>query len=226
MFQDKIYKFINYFVDSIFFLKDLFFFKLLKKNSSRSYKMMLRLFYLTGGFSNDVINFFVSKKPLNNNSNEGILKKYNHEDLINKYEDLKKNGYVIFEDILNQNQIESLTNDLKKKEGFYVSDEVIKSQKEILDINNPKAVKFYYKPKDLINNILFQKILFDTSLINFAQLYLKSYPVIDNITSWWSFPSAAPDKNAAQWWHFDLERPKWLKFFFFLTDCNSENGAH
>jgi hypothetical protein len=70
------------------------------------------------------------------------------------------------------------------------------------------------------------EILFDSSIINFSQLYLNSYPVIDNVSAWWSFPSEQPDKNAAQWWHFDLDRPKWLKFFFFLTDCSIENGAH
>jgi hypothetical protein len=95
-----------------------------------------------------------------------------------------------------------------------------------LNIQNPESVKFYYNSQDIIDNFNVQKILFDSSIIHFAQMYLNSYPVIDNISAWWSFPAGNPDKNAAQWWHFDLDRPKWLKFFFFLTDCSIENGAH
>jgi ectoine hydroxylase-related dioxygenase (phytanoyl-CoA dioxygenase family) len=219
-------KTINYFFDFFIFLNDLLFFKWIKKNSPRSYSCMLRLFYLTGGISNDIINFFSSKKPLTNSCKEGLLSKYDAKTLFKYQEILKNNGYVILDDVLTTDQVDDFVKDFKEIEGFYISDKEAKSKKQKLEIKNPKSVKFYYLSQDIINNKLFQKILFDTSFINFAQLYLKSYPVIDNISSWWSFPTASPDKNAAQWWHFDLERPKWLKFFFFLTDCETHNGAH
>jgi len=223
----KIYKTINYFFDFFFFLNDLFFFKLIKRrNSPRSYSCMLRLFYLTGGISNDIINFFVSKKPFTNSCNEGLMSKYDTKTLFEYQEILKNNGYIILNNILTIDQVDSLVKDFKEIEGFYTSDKELKSKKQRIDIKYPKSVKFYYSSQDIINNKLFQKILFDASFISFAQSYLKSYPIIDNISSWWSFPTTGPDKKAAQWWHFDLERPKWLKFFFFLTDCESHNGAH
>ena len=59
----KIKKFFSYFLDFPIFFYDLLFFKIRKKNSQGSYDYMLRFFYLTGGISNDIINFFVSKKP-------------------------------------------------------------------------------------------------------------------------------------------------------------------
>ena len=66
---------------------------------------------------------------------------------------------------------------------------------------------------------LYETNFFENITINFENgilsLFVVEYPVIDNISAWWSFPAATPDKNAAQWWHFDLDRPKWLKFFFF-----------
>jgi ectoine hydroxylase-related dioxygenase (phytanoyl-CoA dioxygenase family) len=188
--------------------------------------MMLRFFYLTGGFSNDIINFFVSKKPFEKETYTGIFSKFNEDEILKYKSQLDNNGYLILDNVLNSEEVNTLVDDFIKLEGFYTSDSNIKSQKKKLNIQKPESVKFYYNSQDIINNLNVQRILFDSSIIHFAQTYLNSYPVIDNISSWWSFPSAVPDKNAAQWWHFDLERPKWLKFFFFLTDCTLENGAH
>jgi ectoine hydroxylase-related dioxygenase (phytanoyl-CoA dioxygenase family) len=219
-------KILFYFFDILIFFKDLLFFKILKKNSFRSYNMMLRFFYLTGGLSNDIINFFVSKKPLEKETCTGIFSKFDEDEILKYKKQLDNNGYLILDNVLNSEEVNALVNDFIKVEGFYTSDSNIKSEKKKLNIQNPESVKFHYNSQDIIDNENFQKLLFDSSLINFAQSYLKSYPIIDNISSWWSFPSSIPDKNAAQWWHFDLERPKWLKFFFFLTDCTLENGAH
>jgi len=222
----KIKKFFSYFLDFPIFFYDLLFFKIRKKNSQGSYDYMLRFFYLTGGISNDIINFFVSKKPKIFFLNKGFLSKYDDRSIKSYQENLEKNGYVIFENILNENEINDLISEFKIKNGFYISDENGTSIKQQLDLKQPRAVKFFYSSQDVIDTKSFHKILFDPSLIKFSQNYLKSYPVIDNISAWWSFPSNKPDKNAAQWWHFDLERPKWLKFFFFLTDCTVDTGAH
>lgn len=219
-----IYKFFNYSVDFFFFFKDLFFFKLFKKNSYRSYNMMLRFFFITGGFSNNIINFFVSKKLIKKKMTFGIFSKFSENEILIYKKRLENNGYLILENILSSEEVKILVEDFVKLEGYYTSDN--DKKKKIINLNNPDSVMFYYDSNDIINNINFQKILFDSSIINFSQLYLNSYPVIDNVSAWWSFPSEQPDKNAAQWWHFDLDRPKWLKFFFFLTDCSIENGAH
>lgn len=223
----SIKKSFNLFADLLIFIFELILFKIRKKNSPSSYKYMLRFFYLSGGISNDIINFFVSKRPKKNTKNKiGLLSKLK-PDTIQKYQfDLKKNGYLVLENILSDDEVSTLIASLKEKKGYYLSDESGISEKQKLNIEKPKAVKFFYSSQDIINTKPFHKILFDPSLINFSQNYLNSYPVIDNISSWWSFPAEKPDKNAAQWWHFDLERPKWLKFFFFLTDCTKETGAH
>lgn len=155
-----------------------------------------------------------------------MLSKYDNQSISKYLEKLKVDGYIILENILTSSEVDKFTEEFKKKKGFYKSDKILCTEKQRLDINNPLGVKFFYKSQDIIDDKNFQKLLFDPSFINFSQQYLKSYPVIDNISSWWSFPTIEPDKIAAQWWHFDLERPKWLKFFFFMTDCNIETGAH
>lgn len=222
----KIKQSIKYFSNFIFFLYELIFFKLRKKNTTGTYNYMLRFFYLTGGISNDVINFFVSKKPISIKFNDGLLSKYSDKTLYDYQKKLKEDGYIIFENILNDEKINNLTSELSTKEGYYISDRNGISNKQKLNLKNQKEVKFFYSPQDIIDLKSFHEILFDSSLIQFSQNYLNSYPVIDNISSWWSFPSKIADKNAAQWWHFDLERPRWLKFFFLLTDCTMDTGAH
>jgi hypothetical protein len=44
---------------------------------------------------------------------------------------------------------------------------------------------------------------------------------------WWHTAySKVPDKGAAQYWHFDMDRIKWIKFFIYLTDVGPNNGPH
>ncbi len=93
-------KTINYFFGLFIFLNDLFFFKWIKKNSPISHSYMLRFFYLTGGVSNDIINFFVSKKPLVNSCKEVLLSKYDAKILLlgmaykRNVDDLRESGSI------------------------------------------------------------------------------------------------------------------------------------
>jgi hypothetical protein len=44
---------------------------------------------------------------------------------------------------------------------------------------------------------------------------------------WWSFPfSGKATSQAAQMFHFDMDRFKFIKFFFYLTDVTPETGPH
>jgi hypothetical protein len=67
----------------------------------------------------------------------------------------------------------------------------------------------------------------DLSLLAVAQDYLRAAPVLDIVTMWWHTALRdAPDARAAQLYHFDMDRPRWLKFFIYLTDVGPENGPH
>jgi hypothetical protein len=43
---------------------------------------------------------------------------------------------------------------------------------------------------------------------------------------WWSLPGSKPGSKAAQMFHFDMDRIKFLKFFLYLTDVDEHNGPH
>ncbi len=36
----------------------------------------------------------------------------------------------------------------------------------------------------------------------------------------------SPAARPQLYYHFDMDRPRWLKFFFYLTDVGPENGPH
>ena len=69
--------------------------------------------------------------------------------------------------------------------------------------------------------------MFDQNLLHIASTYLKTTPILDLVSCWWSIPSNEKGMNqAAQMYHHDMDRFKFLKFFFYITDVHSENGPH
>src|SRR4029079_18875375 len=52
-------------------------------------------------------------------------------------------------------------------------------------------------------------------------------PIVEPIYLRWSTSlSSLASDEAAQRFHFDMDRLQWLKFFIYLTDVNEENGPH
>jgi hypothetical protein len=71
----------------------------------------------------------------------------------------------------------------------------------------------------------------DPVLRSIARRYLRADPVVISCRMWWSFPASgygeADLKRASQdRFHFDLNDWRSLKFFFYLTEVDSESGAH
>ena len=68
---------------------------------------------------------------------------------------------------------------------------------------------------DFFQNGIFQipKSQLLTNLFLFKD-EVVSAPVFDFIAMWWHTQSNTPDKEAAQYFHFDMDRLRWIKFFF------------
>ena len=67
----------------------------------------------------------------------------------------------------------------------------------------------------------------DEVIIDVARQYFQSEPIFDMPAMWWSTPFGnGPSSEAAQLYHFDLDRVKWLKIFIYLTDVDDYNGPH
>lgn len=142
---------------------------------------------------------------------------------------LHRNGYAILDVDLPNETVESLSRDFAQAPCTLTSDKgspLAPGETVIVDMANPLAEKYAVDTNVLIQNATVRELLLDRGLLQIAQEYVGSAPTIDIITAWYSFPSDAPSHEAAQLFHFDLDRIRWLKVFFLLTDQTQDTGAH
>jgi hypothetical protein len=100
-------------------------------------------------------------------------------------------------------------------------------QAVLYDRANPSAARYEFDEQTIFGLPELQEMLADESLRAVAQSYLGCAPVNDLVSLWWSPPTGSgPDSRAAQLFHFDMDRLKFLKFFFYLSDVDSDHGPH
>jgi hypothetical protein len=89
------------------------------------------------------------------------------------------------------------------------------------------STKYDFDEDTILRSPVVQRLLCDASILAVAQAYLGARPVQDQVSMWWSTAlSREASSEAAQLYHFDMDRIKFLKFFFYLTDVGSANGPH
>src|SRR6185312_15196071 len=179
------------------------------------YQGMLRLFCATGGASNDAMSSLLSimRRPYALQDAHGVLGDLSAEDVATIGSDIRQRGYHVFK----QRLPEDVCDELLK---FATSTTCIQRNKDgqagvdadvpCFPRQRPEAVRYDFHEQDLINNPLVQRLMADRSIICIAQNYLAAQPIVDVVAMWWNAASAAPDKLAAQFWHFDMDRIKWL----------------
>jgi hypothetical protein len=200
----------------------------------RAYQSMLRLFCNTGGYSNDILAWTLKhlRRPYELPSSNGVLGNLGSSDLALFTRDLDEKGYHVFEQKLPDEICDKLLDFSLKREAnvrALTLNEANQGKRTpaYYDRKNPLGVRYEYTSESLMNDETVQGLLADHSLIAVAQSYLRSQPVLDIITMWWHTTfSKEPNSEAAQFFHFDMDRLRWLKFFFYLTDVGPENGPH
>ncbi len=208
------------------FFTELILFKLFKKNCSNlSYQFIIRFFIITGGKSNTLINNIIKvrKKIYFDNSNNNL---HNFK-INNNIENLNINGFSINENFLENEKIENIKEELKKLKGRYSGDNVKDNSLTKFDLKqNINSTRFTYDSNDLLEIPSIQKLMLSDEILKTAQEYLNSLPIIDIVTAWWTFPTEKSDIHGAQFWHFDMDRTKWIKVFIYLNDVNIDGGPH
>lgn len=142
---------------------------------------------------------------------------------------LRRDGYAILDVELPSATVQKLSADFAQAPCTLTSDKgssLAPGERVVVDMENPLAEKYAVDTNALVQNPTVRELVLDRGLLQIAQEYIGSAPVIDIITAWYSFPSDAPSHEAAQLFHFDLDRLRWLKVFFLLTDQTADTGAH
>ncbi|MCB1198921.1 MAG: phytanoyl-CoA dioxygenase family protein [Deltaproteobacteria bacterium] len=199
------------------------------------YWLHRKLFCWTNGLWNDTLTKIIQKKrpkvpidPINSVLCQNPLN--NVEDIIHR---IHQDGYYVFSQTLPDQVIETITTytlstpvryAIQTKEGAQLSDHKIAFAKAE-DIDSPR---FQMDTNDIFACPELVTLIFDPFLLHIAQEYLGSRPILDLISLWWSKPEKQQrlQNFAAQQYHFDMDRIKFLKFFFYLTDVTPETGPH
>ena len=91
----------------------------------------------------------------------------------------------------------------------------------------PVAVRYEVPEADAVSSRAAQGLIADPSLLAVAQAYLGAAPIVDLVTMWWSAAvGVGASSAAAQQYHFDLDRLRFLKLFVYLTDVDERTGPH
>jgi hypothetical protein len=88
-----------------------------------------------------------------------------------------------------------------------------------------RAVKYDIAEADIVRHPIVRRLIADPTLRALAQSYLGCEPINDLVAMWWSCPGPV-SSEAAQLYHFDMDRPQFLKIFFYLTDVDTDTGPH
>lgn len=202
-------------------------YQLTKKNTTRSHLSMLYAFLFSNGRLLDVVTKLGSVLyPYKSYHGEETLKvRLDEDDVVQR---LHKDGYVVVENAISEDVISELTASLGELRVIpRTGDQGTQLHQTYFDPQNLQAVRYDYDAYDVLKLKLIQDILASPSLINIAGKYLGTIPAADIVGVWWNTSFGdKPDSNAAQYFHYDLDRLKWLKVFIYLTDVDVGNGPH
>lgn len=205
----------------------------------RSYLWFIRLFCLTGGRSNDCLSAWVGRFNGRRDLSKGAtlesdawVQNLEGAALDAAVRSLREDGYYILSQRLPADVCERLQKFALHQPSVIRADDMPtefagKRGPYEADRGQPKGVRYDFDMQDILRSEEVQCLMCNTSLLSLAQTYFGSVPRADVLGLWWNTAfNSRPSDNAAQMFHFDMDRIKWLKVFIYLTDVHPENGPH
>ncbi len=202
-------------------------FKRTGQTPSEAFVALLNLYCSTNGrFSDEIQKEVATQHPAKKITEplNGVIGQLDTTRFTNINNALNKDGYVDFDKKIDPALVTKLYNYALKTETLTAP---AYDKKIVYDPKNPVSEIYRFQQNDLVNNPDIQQLIMDPILINIARNYLGCEPIFDFPAMWWStaFLKEA-SSEAAQLYHFDLDRIKWLKIFIYLNDVTPENGPH
>ena len=212
-------KLFKLFLQPFIFIFGYIYFLVIKKNTHFAFQAYVATYCMTSGFISQLLSYLISLK------NKAFLKKKINQELINISNELKTNGYSIFEKKIEEDLLLGLTNLTKRLKCNYSK----------YDKNSPKVIfdekihfdpSYYYDQSELLNQKEVQDIIKFLINLNISDAYFDSKSYLFAVNMWWSTVGEKSDTHSAQEFHFDCDSVKWLKYFIYLTDVTLESGPH
>lgn len=200
-----------------------------------AFQSMRQLHFLTNGRMNDAMAAAVAvrhpRRPVRNP--QGILGNMEGPALQSVLENLKDRGFHVFDRTLPAATVDALTHLAETAECV----PTVASKAGIPTRGAPglyrailgQSCRFDFLPAVSLTSSAAQDVCADPSVLSVAGHYLGCEPVLDSVAMWWSRPQAGSvtlRSEAAQMFHVDMDRLKFLKFFVYLTDVESDTGPH
>jgi hypothetical protein len=206
-----------------------------KKNNTTpesSYQAMIRLHAKTRGNSTKWLESHFSVRPIDSGLSlyQCVAGDLNKLDINSIVKSISQDGFYIFpkqcsEDICKKLEEFATTTPSLMEVGNGLK------VKKIFNAQSPEAKIYRLDEQDCVCQDVIQDLIADPGFNEIATRYLGSSPVLNSANMWFS-PSKYKEESkniiddAAQAYHFDMARVKWLKFFVYLTDVDSNTGPH
>jgi len=159
---------------------------------------------------------------------QGLLGSYSVEEQKKIAESIRRDGFHVFERRLPTeicDQIESLARVTPTVVHGHSKD---RNDRFIFDPSRPLGKKYSVPESEIVANPAMQQLMGDSAILAIAESYLQTLPMLGDVTLWWSAVHPGDqDNDAGQNFHFDFDTPpRWLMFFIYLTDVDTETGPH
>jgi len=158
----------------------------------------------------------------------GFLGTLSADKLENIAESIRRDGFYVFENRLPESLVEDLTQFATGRPCFVPGLSKSPGEHYVPDISAPLGKKYSVVEDEIIRSQAMQQLMADPSFLAVSETYLRTHPMMADVTLWWSavHPGNAAE-DAGQYYHFDFDTPPgWLMFFFYLTDVDSSHGPH
>lgn len=202
-------------------------FRLTGRTPWLAYWSMRRLYCVTRGRSNQWLARALQSPPVPEATPAGLLAPMAQRERQDQLARLRADGHAVLGRLLPQAACDALRAFAAQADCELIPPPAGGPRTARFDPAAPLAVKYALAERDAVAQPQVQALLADASLLQFARDYLGCEPVNDLVAMWWSAPGgAAASSEAAQLYHFDMDRPKFLKIFFYLSDVTPQTGPH
>lgn len=199
------------------------------KTPDPAYQSLIRLHCRSNGLSTDVLASLARRfrRPTTLDAHRGVLGAMSDQRIANALASLERDGYVIFDAMLPGEILRELNRFAETTPATVESDAGTVTGPIVYERKTPLSRRYHFAEQTAVGHPTVQRLMADQSLLAFVQRYFGAAPLFDYLAMWWSTTfSDVPGNEAAQLFHFDYDRIKWLKVFFYLTDVTDDRGPH